>query len=344
VDFEALDGEAVYDAFGLPPHSDDEGGEDEEAPKPARPFQKPSFMIWTTTPWTLPANLAIAVNEKVIYALVKVDGSYTVLAEGLVEKVTKAAGAEEVEIVATKTGDKLVGLRYRHPFVEGGPDFATQPEAAMRGSEPEGIYRVVQADYVTLEDGTGLVHTAPGHGSEDYMTGLREKLPVYCPVRANGTYDDSVPAKYRGLSVWDANEQITKDLQSSGHLFHSNRFMHSYPHDWRSKTPVIFRATEQWFIGVDEPAKTSGRTLREHALVVCLWASPEAIWERVRHQTHRPLLQTADPLSRIRELLAEREPHYRQADILVHTEMRTAREVAHQVVSQYRAASAPAPA
>jgi shikimate kinase len=84
--------------------------------------------------------------------------------------------------------------------------------------------------------------------------------------------------------------------------------------------------------------------LREHALVVCLWASPEAIWERVRHQSHRPLLQTADPMGRIRELLAEREPHYRQADILVHTEMRTAREVAHQVVSQYRAASAPAPA
>ncbi len=265
VDFEALDGDAVYDAFGLPAHTDEEDDED-EAPKPVRPHQKPSFMIWTTTPWTLPANLAIAVNEKFTYALVKVDGSYTVLAEGLVEQATEAAGAEEVEIVATTTGDKLVGLRYRHPFVEGGPDFATQPDAAMRGSEPEGIYRVVQADYVTLEDGTGLVHTAPGHGSEDYMTGLREKLPVYCPVRGNGTYDDSVPEKYRGLSVWEANEKITADLSESGHLFHSNRFMHSYPHDWRSKTPVIFRATEQWFIGVDEPAKASGKTLRESAL------------------------------------------------------------------------------
>src|SRR5690606_11192866 len=159
---EALDGEAVYDAFGLPPHSDDEDSEDAESTKPVRPHQKPSFMIWTTTPWTLPANLAIAVNEKFTYALVKVDGSYTVLAEGLVEQVTKAAGAEDVQILATTTGDRLVGLRYRHPFVEGGPDFATQPDAAMRGSEPEGIYRVVQADYVTLEDGTGLVHTAPG--------------------------------------------------------------------------------------------------------------------------------------------------------------------------------------
>ena len=264
VDFEAEDAGAVYGAFGLE-------GE-------AVPDQRPSFMIWTTTPWTLPANLAIAVHKKFEYALVRMDGNFTVLAKELVGPVSEMAGAESVEVVATSSGGALVGLRYRHPFVAGvdgrpGPDFSEQPDAAMRGSDPSGVYRVVSADYVTLEDGTGLVHTAPGHGAEDYLTGLREKLPVYCPVTEDGTYDRSVPEAYRGLSVWEANERITEDLRASGHLFHSNRFMHSYPHDWRSKTPVIFRATEQWFVGVDEgfardgdEPGVSGRTLRERAL------------------------------------------------------------------------------
>jgi isoleucyl-tRNA synthetase len=252
VDFEADDADAVYDAFGLT-------GDD-------RPGQRPCFMIWTTTPWTLPANLAIAVHEGFAYALVKMDGNYTVLAADLVERVAKNAGAEDVETIATAPGSALVGLRYRHPFVPGGPDFSGLPDAAMRDADPKGIYRVVEADYVTMEDGTGLVHTAPGHGSEDYLTGLKEKLPVYCPVREDGTYDDSVPESLRGVGVWEANESITKDLRESGHLVHDERFTHSYPHDWRSKTPVIFRATEQWFVSVDDPAEGVGRSLRQMAL------------------------------------------------------------------------------
>ena len=250
VDFEAAEVDAVYDAFGL--------GKDEDD----RPGQRACFMIWTTTPWTLPANLAIAVHPEFEYALVKMDGNYTVLAKEMVEGVAKRVGAKDVEIVATATGRALVGLRYRHPFVEDGPDFSVQPEVALRGSVPESIYRVVEADYVTLEDGTGLVHTAPGHGAEDYMTGLREKLPIYCPVREDGTYDDSAPERYRGLDVWSANELITEDLRASGHLVYDHTFSHSYPHDWRSKTPVIFRATEQWFVGVDEGSPS----LREMAL------------------------------------------------------------------------------
>ncbi|MEO1129723.1 MAG: isoleucine--tRNA ligase, partial [Planctomycetota bacterium] len=252
VDFEAADGEAVYEAFGVA--ADD------------RPGQRPTFMIWTTTPWTLPANLAIAVQEKAEYALAKLDGNYSVLASELVEKVAKAAGVENLEVLATTTGDRLVGLRYQHPFLPNGPDFSHQPQAAMVGAEPGNAYRVVAADYVTLEDGTGLVHTAPGHGSDDYLTGLREKLPIYCPVLENGVYDASVPEQYRGMSVWDANAQIVEDLRTSGHLAHDHTFMHSYPHDWRGKTPVIFRATEQWFVGVDSPAKDAGRTLRELAM------------------------------------------------------------------------------
>lgn len=252
VDFEVADSGALYDAFGL------QGD--------ARPEQGGCLMIWTTTPWTLPANLGVAVNVKYDYALVRVDGNITVIACELVEGVTKQAGASDVEVLATAKGEALIGLRYRHPLIEDRPDFSMLPDAAMRGAQPEGVYRVVAADYVTLEDGTGLVHTAPGHGADDYHTGLREHLPIYCPVIADGSYDDSVPEWLRGRSVWDANPEVVERLRSSGHLFHDNKFMHSYPHDWRGKSPVIFRATEQWFIGVDVPMKRDGKGLRELAL------------------------------------------------------------------------------
>ena len=229
VDFEAADREAVEQAFG------------------AELDCTPSFTIWTTTPWTLPANLAIAVHPDYRYAVVEVDGNLAIMASDLVAKVAKLAGSEKVRIVAEADGAKLLGLKYRHPFCE-----------------REG--RVVAADYVTLEDGTGLVHTAPGHGTEDYRTGLKEGLETYCPVRDDGTYDDTVPAWLRGKSVWDANKEVTEHLRQSGHLYHDHVFTHSYPHDWRSKTPVIFRATEQWFIGVDRATKRDGKSLRALAL------------------------------------------------------------------------------
>jgi isoleucyl-tRNA synthetase len=139
-------------------------------------------MIWTTTPWTLPANLAIAVNRRYEYSLVRIDGNMTVVANGLVERVTKAAKADQVETIATTTGEKLVGLRYRHPFIDDAPKPLGEPDA-----DTSACYSVVEAEYVTLEDGTGLVHTAPGHGVDDYQTGLREGLDVYCPVRDDGT-------------------------------------------------------------------------------------------------------------------------------------------------------------
>jgi len=246
VDFESVEADKVYDAFNLPPASDDDEDDDGNPLPGKRPHTRPSFMIWTTTPWTLPANL--------------------------VEKVTKSAKAEEVTILATTKGDKLVGLRYRHPlYGQGGPDLSAAESPYMcelpnHRTDATGIYRVVPADYVTLEDGTGLVHTAPGHGAEDYQTGLRECLPIYCPVRPNGTYDPSVPEWLRGLSIWDANPKVVEHLRGSGHLFFDHKFMHSYPHDWRSKTPVIFRATEQWFIGVDLPRRSDARTLRQAAL------------------------------------------------------------------------------
>ncbi|MBL0921989.1 MAG: isoleucine--tRNA ligase, partial [Phycisphaerales bacterium] len=261
VDFEALDADAVYDAFGLPPapseDSEELDGGGSEFPG-GRPTVRPSFMIWTTTPWTLPANLAIAVHPKFEYALLRIDGAVTVMAAALAEKVAKAAKAEEIAVLATTAGERLLGLKYRHPF--------TDTASLERHIGATSLHRVVGAEYVTLEDGTGLVHTAPGHGVEDYQTGLREGLGVYCPVQGDGTYDESAPDWLRGRDIWKANGEITEHLRRSGHLFHDHRFMHSYPHDWRGKSPVIFRATEQWFIGVDRPTKREGRSLRALAL------------------------------------------------------------------------------
>ena len=289
VDFEAADTDAVYDAFGLnaAAEDDEESGDnaEDEASEPAsegkpkadpyakksrspaagvRPHQRPTFMIWTTTPWTLAANLAIAVNPKYEYALVFVDGNISVMAKDAIERVTQKGRSEEVSVLATTTGDKLVGLRYRHPFVATTPTF---PKEA--GGNPANCYKIVAADYVTLEDGTGLVHTAPGHGAEDYQTGLREQIPVYCPVTANGTYDNTVPEWLRGKLIWDANKVVIDHLRASGHMFHDHMFSHSYPHDWRSKTPVMFRATEQWFVGVNNanvPVGGQKMSLREMAL------------------------------------------------------------------------------
>ncbi len=264
VDFEALDADAVYGAFGLGAAADDEDEDEEESEgeeaarvpvKPGvRPNIKPSFMIWTTTPWTLPANVGVAVNPKIEYALVWMDGAVSVLASGLVEKVAKMAKVERHVLLAMTTGDKLVGLRYRHPFVENPPACGLG-----RKCDAEKLWSVVAAEYVTTEDGTGLVHTAPGHGEEDYATGLREGLPVYSPVKDNGTYDDTAPQWLRGMSVWDANTKVTEWLRDSGHLFFDHAFTHSYPHDWRSKTPVIFRCTEQWFVSVSGPHHTAFR-------------------------------------------------------------------------------------
>ncbi|MEM8737703.1 MAG: class I tRNA ligase family protein [Planctomycetota bacterium] len=205
------------------------------------------LLIWTTTPWTLPANLAVAVHPRMEYGLYPLgDAGEVWVAVGLAERVAAMQGREPGEPRQIVKGESLVGKRYVHPFVE-----------------REG--RVVAAEYVTAEDGTGLVHTAPGHGTEDYQTGLREGLDVYCPVRADGTYDDTVPDWLAGESIWTANDAIVERLRGSGHLFHAQTFTHSYPHDWRGKKPVIFRATEQWFVGVDKPIG-DGPSMRDAAL------------------------------------------------------------------------------
>jgi len=217
------------------------------------PDASPSLMIWTTTPWTLPANLAVAASPEGIYGLYRVtkdgDEYYVVLVENLAESVFKKTGTAEHEKLGSCTGQDLhdISVTYRHPF------------AGRTG-------RVVLAEYVTFDEGTGLVHTAPGHGIEDYQTGLREGLDIYCPVLEDGTFDDTVPEWIRGRDVWSANGIIIDRLRESGNLYYEEEYLHSYPHDWRSKSPTIFRATEQWFIGVDKRIEEFGGTLRELAL------------------------------------------------------------------------------
>jgi isoleucyl-tRNA synthetase len=212
---------------------------------------KVNFLIWTTTPWTLPANLAIAVHPDVEYAFVKFlrnqEWFVDVVAKDLVERVFKdRAGLEQVAVVKTMLGKELVGVEYSHPF------------AGRTG-------RVVHAEYVTTTDGTGLVHTAPGHGEDDYHTGMHNKLDIYCPVLANGRFDTTVPDWIQGKTVWESNPIITERLRELGVLFATEKLTHSYPHYWRSKTPTIFRATEQWFVAIDKPY-SGGPGIRQRAL------------------------------------------------------------------------------
>jgi isoleucyl-tRNA synthetase len=278
LEYEEREDTSVYVMFEVAAESragllDEFVGED----SPLRESDEKVFvMIWTTTPWTLPANLAVAVHPSYRYALTRMGGRLVVVADELANKVATGGGGNIAETLGVAEGFNLVGMRYVHPFVERheGTEARRQdgqnPRPEDRSQKTDSVFTIVAADYVTLEDGTGLVHTAPGHGVEDYQTGLREKLPIYCPVLADGTFDETAPDWLRGKSVWEANKLVVERLRDSGHLFRAHQFVHSYPHDWRSKTPVIFRATEQWFVGVEKPfvskPQAAESTLRAMAL------------------------------------------------------------------------------
>jgi isoleucyl-tRNA synthetase len=210
----------------------------------------PQFaVIWTTTPWTLPGNQAVAVGPEIEYALVSTARGNLVIAAELVEAVLKRYGLEG-KVLASAPGKALEGLKLRHPF-------------------EDRLVPMVLAAHVTLDAGTGLVHTAPAHGVEDFQVGTAYRLPLDQPVDDQGRYKSSVPF-FAGLSVRDAEKPILELLQKNGVLLHQEAFRHSYPHCWRHKTPIIFRATVQWFIGMDIPCNvgkpgTEGRTLRELA-------------------------------------------------------------------------------
>src|SRR5688572_22131976 len=226
----------------------------DEAQKFNLPADKPLFVvIWTTTPWTIPANLAIAVHPEVDYVVADLGAERIVVAQALLAQVAAAAKLPETPAVSqTLPGKALEKLSPRHPFID-------------RASP------VVLADYVTTESGTGCVHTAPGHGSEDYLTGLKYGLDIYCPVGDDGRYldDGRVPAELVGLSCLEtvedlaakktsaANIAVLRKLDAAGGLLAKERYTHSYPHCWRSKTPIIFRAVDQWFVSLDKNARRS---------------------------------------------------------------------------------------
>ncbi|MBM9502463.1 isoleucine--tRNA ligase [Leptospira sp. 201903071] len=188
-------------------------------------------LIWTTTPWTLPANLAICFNRKIEYSIFKMEsGEELILAEGLSENVTSATGVALTKVKPITT-DELAVLKFQHPFID-------------RVSIP------LFGDHVTLEAGTGCVHTAPGHGQDDYKVGLAAGLEPFSPVDDYGKYTDEFPLM-EGTKVFDANPLIIQLLKDKGFLLHHSEFEHSYPHSWRSKKPLIFRATPQWFFKMD---------------------------------------------------------------------------------------------
>ena len=188
-------------------------------------------VIWTTTPWTLPANLAVALHPDFVYAAVGVGNEMWILAEDLVESVMNETGIEKYEIKATFSARGLENKKCRHPFMDRDSLF-------------------VLADYVTTEAGTGCVHTAPGHGTDDYQTGLRYGLEILSPLDDEGVYTvDAGP--YAGQRVPKVNSVISGDMASTGALIHESALQHSYPHCWRCKKPVMYRATPQWFISME---------------------------------------------------------------------------------------------
>jgi isoleucyl-tRNA synthetase len=251
----------------------------DEAAKFGLPADKPlSVVIWTTTPWTLPANLAVAVNPQVDYVVAEVlegkcAGQRFIVAElclpsflGRLDPAFAASGgfpADAAAIIGSFKGAKIERLATRHPFID-------------RASP------IVLADYVTTESGTGCVHTAPGHGAEDYQTGLRYNLEIYCPVGPDGRYldDGRIPADLVGLTTLEtvedlekkrtspANIGVLKLLDAADALLAKQRYEHSYPHCWRSKTPIIFRAVDQWFVALD---KASTRTQALEAIGTARW-------------------------------------------------------------------------
>jgi len=192
-----------------------------------------SFVIWTTTPWTLPANVAIAAHPEYEYVFLNTGTEVYVIAEGLLEDFVKRIEIKEHKIVDKTKGRFLEGILCNHPFVE--------------REVP-----VVLDELVTLEQGTGLVHIAPGHGEEDYQVGLKYKLPMVMPVDDRGYFDQTVPDFIRGKHYNEANKLITEKMKQDGSLLKLEFIKHSYPHCWRCKKPVIFRATEQWFVSVEK--------------------------------------------------------------------------------------------
>ena len=199
------------------------------------PLDKAWIVIWTTTTWTLPANVATCLNPNLEYAFVKIGDAYHIMARELVESTMKGCHIDEYEVLPeTGLGSELELMQYQHPFLD-----------------RKGL--VILGDHVTLEGGTGCVHTAPGHGVEDFEVCVNHypQVPVVVPVDDAGRLTAEAGEKFAGLKVWDANKVILEHIKESGHLMGVQHITHQYPHCWRCHHPLIFRATEQWFCSID---------------------------------------------------------------------------------------------
>jgi isoleucyl-tRNA synthetase len=236
------------------------------APLPDLPdAPRPALVVWTTTPWTLPANLAVAVRPDAEYVALAVGDETLIVAADLVKDVAKAARLSEVHRLGVVPAERLVGLEYRHAWID------------RTG-------RVAVAPFVAMDTGTGLVHIAPGHGEEDYELGRALGLPIYNPVDDDGRFVPDVE-HFAGLTVWEANPRIIAHLRARGALLAEVPITHTYPHCWRCQNPTLLRATEQWFIAMDQDG------LRQRALTAIRgvrWIPP---WgeERITNMiAHRP--------------------------------------------------------
>jgi isoleucyl-tRNA synthetase len=236
VEYEPHVSPSIYVEFPLSDASRAEAGRR----LPALGERPVSVLIWTTTPWTIPNNLAIAFHPDFEYGVYDVNGTAVVVATALAEAVAAKTGRAFGAPLATVTGRSLEGLVFRHPL------YARDSLAVL-------------ADYVTLDAGTGAVHTAPGHGADDYNTGVKYGLEIYAPIDAAGRYNDTVE-RFAGLTVWEANPKVEAALAEAGRLWHREDYHHTYPHCWRCHKPVIFLATAQWFIAME------AQHLRQRAL------------------------------------------------------------------------------
>jgi isoleucyl-tRNA synthetase len=206
-------------------------------------YQNVHFVIWTTTPWTIPANKAVSVNPILDYAFIKVGSNTYVIAETLIAHVAEKAHWASYEILKVVKGKDLEYMTYHHPVFN-----ETCP--------------IICGDHVTAQEGSGLVHTAPGHGEDDYIIGNKYHLDVFCPVDEKG-YMNEEALQFKGLFYSDANTAVISELEAKGILLNQTKFTHSYPHDWRTSKPVIFRATPQWFASVKSIKKTLLEAVKE---------------------------------------------------------------------------------
>jgi isoleucyl-tRNA synthetase len=205
-----------------------------------------SAVIWTTTPWTIPHNRALAFHPDFDYVVVETEKGALLLAADRVTALQAESGIKEARVRATFKGRDFDGMKFHHPFLP----------ILVPG---------ILADYVTLDQGSGIVHTAPGHGADDFNSGQKYGLEIYAPLDDKGVYLEGL-AEYKGKDVFTANPIIVKLLQDRGALLGNHDYKHSYPHCWRCHKPVIFRATEQWFIKMDQAAHGQQKTLRQEAL------------------------------------------------------------------------------